>query len=414
MSVSATVLPASVLLWRRIIRVIAAAVCALWVLYQAGFAVTLDLEGSSADIASIRSQGATYISVRELAKALGFSWRWDMINRELECEVAAGRVRIKEKALVAERDDAFVQLALPPIYDRGDLYLEIAQAAELFSLENLGTLTFDRRNAVLRFLPADAVKENAASKTAPAPAAPEIQDAEDQRIRTVVIDPGHGGKDPGAIGPGGIKEKDVVLPVALALRDELVKRTDLTVYLTRSADVFIQLRERTDFANEKNADLFVSIHANSIGGSRKKREQVKGYKVYFLSEAKNEEDKRVAMMENSVVEFERKKNGGDFVQNILLNMAASEYLLESQDLSIMIAETFGASLKKISKIHTGVGQGPFWVLFGASMPSVLIETGFISNSKEEKLLADTSVQKQLAKAVCEAIIAFKKRYEAEL
>lgn len=209
-------------------------------------------------------------------------------------------------------------------------------------------------------------------------------------------------------------EKDVVLPIALALRDALKKKSDLTVHMTREEDVFVELRDRTNIANRKNADLFVSIHANSIGGGKRKREQVKGYKVYFLSNAKNEEDKRVAMLENSVVELERKTEKKDFLQNVLLDMAANEYLLESQDMSIMIAESFGATLRKIRKIHTGVGQGPFWVLFGASMPSVLIETGFISNSREEKLLADPLFQKEMANAICEAILTFKDKYEAGL
>lgn len=233
-------------------------------------------------------------------------------------------------------------------------------------------------------------------------------------IRTIVVDPGHGGKDPGAIGPGGTLEKDVVLAVGLALQKELQAISGLTIHMTRTSDVFVELGDRTKFANSKGADLFVSLHANSIGGNKRKREQVKGYKVYFLSHAKSEDDRRVAMLENSVVAMEEKKNDGDFLQNILLDMTANEFLLESQDMSITIAESFAASLTSIKNLHTGVGQGPFWVLFGASMPSVLIEIGFISNPREEKLLVDSKVQQQLAKAIASAIVTFKKKYELGL
>jgi len=229
-------------------------------------------------------------------------------------------------------------------------------------------------------------------------------------IRTVVIDPGHGGKDPGALGPGGVQEKDIVLKVGLALRDILKKKTDLTVHMTRSTDVFVPLTSRTKFANDKKADIFISIHANSIPG-KDRRNQTRGYKVFFLSEAKNEEDKLVAMQENAVIELEGAKNVGDNLQNILIDMVNNEYLKESEDLSIGIAESFNATVGRIPRLHLGVGQAPFWVLNGAFMPSVLVEIGFISNPAEEALLKEPAQQKLIAEAVCTAIIGFRDRYE---
>lgn len=236
-----------------------------------------------------------------------------------------------------------------------------------------------------------------------------------ESLKTVVIDPGHGGKDPGAIGVGGVKEKDVVLSIALKLREMLKKANGITVYLTREKDVFIPLQDRTKFANDKKADLFISIHADAISGSAQRKKITRGYKTYFLSHAKNEEDKLVAMRENAVIELEDRPQNYNNLQNLLIDLAGNEYLKESQELCILIDQKFDAGLKKkIPKLHLGVGQANFWVLNGAYMPSVLIEVGFLSNATEEKLLADKSFQKYIASSIYDAIIKFKMGYEGGL
>jgi N-acetylmuramoyl-L-alanine amidase len=231
-------------------------------------------------------------------------------------------------------------------------------------------------------------------------------------IKTIVIDPGHGGKDPGAIGPGGAREKDIVLAVALHLRDLLKQHREIKVFLTRDKDIFIPLADRTRMANERNADLFVSIHANATGGSKKKKETTSGYKVYFLSQAKNEEDKLAAMRENAVIELEEKPQNYSALQNVLIDLAGNEYLRESQELSILLDQKFEAALgRRISRQARGIGQANFWVLNGAYMPSILIETGFISNRAEEKLLLSKPFQKNMASAIFDVLLTFKKRYE---
>jgi N-acetylmuramoyl-L-alanine amidase len=173
----------------------------------------------------------------------------------------------------------------------------------------------------------------------------------------------------------------------------------------------VPLQDRTRFANEKKADVFLSIHANSIEGAGKKRE-TKGYKVYFLSQAKNEEDKMAAMRENAVIQLEDQSHRYDNLQNILIEMAGNEFLRESQDMSIIIDEVFDGSLKKVEKLHLGIGQANFWVLNGAYMPSVLVEIGFISNPSEEKTLIQDSFQKTLAAALADAIMKFTVKLEA--
>jgi N-acetylmuramoyl-L-alanine amidase len=230
-------------------------------------------------------------------------------------------------------------------------------------------------------------------------------------LKTIVLDPGHGGKDPGASGVTGVKEKDVVLAIALKVRDLLKKKTKLKVLCTRDKDVFIPLSDRTKFANDNKADFFISIHADAVPGTAKRKDNTKGYKIYFLSQAKNEDDKLVAMRENAVIELEEKPQNYSSLQNVLIDLAGNEYLRESQEFCIMLDQKFETSLdKKISKLHLGVGQANFWVLNGAFMPSVLIETGFLSNRNEEKLLSDKKFQTQMATAIYNAIVGFQDLY----
>ncbi len=229
----------------------------------------------------------------------------------------------------------------------------------------------------------------------------------------VVIDPGHGGKDPGAIGHDGIKEKDVVLGVSLKLRDMLKGLPGIATLLTRDKDIFIPLAERTEFANKQKADLFVSVHADAVPGDAKRKNATRGYKIYFLSQAKNEEDKLVAMRENAVIKLEEKPQNYSNLQSVLNDIAGNEFLRESQDLCILLDLKFSSLLKKkIEKLHLGVGQANFWVLNGAYMPSVLIETGFLSNPVEAKLLSNKEFQKTIAKAIYDAIANFTKQYGA--
>ncbi|MBN1761380.1 MAG: N-acetylmuramoyl-L-alanine amidase [Chitinispirillaceae bacterium] len=238
---------------------------------------------------------------------------------------------------------------------------------------------------------------------------PSVKKEEKQKsgAMVIVLDPGHGGKDPGCIGADGTREKDVVLSIALKVRKALGKKKNIKVYMTRDSDEFIPLSDRTKFANDMKAHLFVSIHADAIGGNTKRKQSISGYKIYFLSQAKNEEDKLVAMRENAVIKLEKQPKKYSNLQNVLIEMAGNEYLRESQELCIMLDAAFSKSLgKKISKLHRGIGQANFWVLNGAFMPSVLIETGFLSHKKEEKLLQDKTFQIEMASAIGNAVLNF--------
>ncbi|NOZ61721.1 MAG: hypothetical protein GXO74_08560 [Calditrichaeota bacterium] len=225
-------------------------------------------------------------------------------------------------------------------------------------------------------------------------------------IDKIVIDPGHGGRDPGAIGAHGIYEKNVVLAIAKYLRDYLVNGLGVTVLMTRDSDRFVELKERPKFANRNQAKLFISIHANS-----NPQKSLRGVSTYFLGPDKSNEAREVAQFENSVIKYENKSNYSDMTneQFILSAGAQSMYTKESEDLAGMVQETI---MEQCGLQNRGVRQANFYVLWGASMPNVLIETAFISNSREEKLLRTPSFQKKLAYSIYVSVKKFKEKYES--
>jgi len=221
----------------------------------------------------------------------------------------------------------------------------------------------------------------------------------------IVLDPGHGGEDTGAKGPGGVLEKDVVLEISKKAAAWL-RQDGFKVILTREEDVFIPLGERTALANQKGADLFISIHANAA-----KRKQASGSETYFLSQAKNDEARAVAALENASLRFERPEievESTDDLDFILLDLVQSEFLKESQNLAALIQDKLERHLPIPNR---GVDQAGFFVLNKAYMPAVLVETAFISNSNEAKLLRKDSFQEKLARAIAEAVAQFKQKYE---
>ncbi len=236
-------------------------------------------------------------------------------------------------------------------------------------------------------------------------------EAEKQKwlIDTIVIDPGHGGRDPGAIGPTGVKEKDVTLGIARYLKRALQKKSDVRVVLTRDGDRFVRLTDRTRLANQEQGKLFISIHANS---NRSRR--VRGITTYILGPAKTEEALEVAKRENSVIHYEEDHTAyADFdAENfILLSIAQNDYIQQSQELAAMVQR----SVTRRAKVKDrGVKQAGYYVLIGASMPNILIEVGFISNRQEEKRLKSPSFQKKVAEAICDSILQFKRKYEKEI
>jgi len=217
-------------------------------------------------------------------------------------------------------------------------------------------------------------------------------------LQTIVIDPGHGGKDPGAKGRNGLMEKDIVLDVALRLRHLVENRLGAKVIMTREEDIFIPLRERTAIANRNGADLFISIHANSS-----KREGARGVETYLLGRATDNEAMEAAIRENSAED----KSSMNDLQWILTDLLTTAKKEESRRLAHYVHENMIDRLEPRYKTNNlGVKQAPFYVLVNARMPSILAEISFISNSDEERLLATDTYRQEIAEAIFEGI----KRY----
>jgi len=228
-----------------------------------------------------------------------------------------------------------------------------------------------------------------------------VSTAKGRSIR-IVLDPGHGGKDPGAIGPRGVMEKEVTLAMAKELAAELKSRLPCEVILTRDRDVYIPLDERTLIANRLDADLFISVHANA-NRSRKPY----GVETYYLNFSKNDDVIEVVARENGT----SLQKVGD-LDMILLDLMANSKINESSRLAAEIQESLVAGLAgKYSHIKDlGVRQGPFHVLWNATMPSVLVEVAFISNEREEKRLADRTFQKRSAAAITRGVSNYLEAY----
>jgi len=196
---------------------------------------------------------------------------------------------------------------------------------------------------------------------------PESNDMKNNSIDVIVIDPGHGGEDDGAIGPSGVKEKDVNLKISKILKNMLEDK-GFQVILTRDVDRFVTLNDRTKIANEAGADIFISVHANASTNKK-----ARGFISFFLSDAKTDQARAAAALENASIRFESSQSQKDYVSDldfILLDMVQSEFLKESADLAAMIEQ----NIQKHTKIDSrGVDQAGFFVLNKAYMPSVLID-----------------------------------------
>ena len=222
------------------------------------------------------------------------------------------------------------------------------------------------------------------------------------RLDTVVLDAGHGGKDPGSQGKYGTKEKDVVLDITKRLGRLLEKNAGIKVVYTRDEDVFVPIIDRTKMANDTNGKLFVSVHTNS-----NKNRKIQGFETYLLRPGKSEDAIEVASREKAVIKLEEKTGQYDNLTGenlIMATMAQSMFMKESEDLAAIIQMELD---KRLNTPNRGVKQAGFYVLIGASMPNVLVEVGFISNPAEEKKLKQAVHKQRIAESIYEGIKHFK-------
>jgi N-acetylmuramoyl-L-alanine amidase len=274
--------------------------------------------------------------------------------------------------------------------DRIRLELAPGAAADQYTLKEPFRIVFD----VYR-----------ADSSAAAPAGAPSFDTVRRGIRTVVIDPGHGGKETGAIGPSGTAEKELTLAISQALAARLEESLKVRAVLTRQEDLDLGLDERSALANQYRADLFVSVHLNSTvrGGAR-------GAETYFLSlQASDQRAADAAAVENYVGAGTAAPGTEEFdLQLLLWDLAQSQHLAASQRLATLIQEELNRQLELKDR---GVKQAPFRVLMGAAMPAVLVELGFISTAEEEQKLRDPAYRAELVETLVRAIGRFKSEYD---
>ncbi len=227
------------------------------------------------------------------------------------------------------------------------------------------------------------------------------------KLDTIVLDAGHGGKDPGASGRKGTKEKDIALDIVKRVGLLLEKNTKLKVIYTRREDIFIPLWKRTKIANESNGKMFISIHLNSSPNKT-----AYGFETYLLRQGMTEDAVEVAFRENEVIKLEDRSNNkykdlsGENL--IMATMAQSIFMKESEELAAMIQEEMG---KKVKSKNRGVKQAGFHVLIDASMPNVLVEAGYLTNANEERNLRNSKYRQTIANSIYRAIVKF--RYSRE-
>lgn len=229
-----------------------------------------------------------------------------------------------------------------------------------------------------------------------------IEESSYEGMRVVVLDPGHGGRSDGARGGTGTLEKDLVLSVSQKLKNMLEEDLGVKVVLTRTADYYVGLKERTAIANNNRADLFLSIHANAAF-----RKTVQGYETYYLSfSASDLEASQLAQIENKALGVEGDAREAPLLEAILWDMAQLEFINESGRFANQVQETLVRSMKGKDR---GVRQAPLAVLMGARMPATLVEIGFISNPSEEIKLNRDAHQDRIARALFDAISEYNRK-----
>jgi len=313
-----------------------------------------------------------YVPLLRFSNYYSLDLDWDLVSQRIELRKNGKSVVLRPNSNFILVDGQAITLEHPVEYTNGAPYIPVGAAA--FISEEIFKLPAK---------PVPAVKWHT--------------------IKTVVIDPGHGGKDPGAIGRYGTKEKDVVLDISRRLKKRLEKR-GIKVYLTRDKDVFIPLHKRAKIAESKKANLFISVHANA---SRYRR--AKGFEVYYLSEATDDNARALAAAENASLEFEESNISREkSPMTTIWDLKLTENRRQSKELAYYICNITSDSLGMRNR---GVKGARFAVLKGAMMPAVLIEAGFLTNRREESQLKRTSFRDRIADAISRSIAVYKGEYE---
>lgn len=342
-------------------------------------------------LAFTETEYGPYAPAAPFFEAAGISYNWNQSTYRLSFESGDHTVSMTVSSLLVLVDDQIVELDQPLRFIKGVLSLPDSFFT-LIAQKELG-LTIKRGRGQ--------AESRTGSRETPKPYA----------IRRVAIDPGHGGKDTGAVSASGASEKDIVLSIALRLADILENEIGIQAVLTRKADVFVPLSARAKIANEAQADVFISLHVNAHRNS-----QFSGIETYYLNFDPSDEDARaMALAENKSVDYENDDSpaGADLddLKLILWDLVKTEHQQESSLLAEIVQEHLCQTLDFRNR---GVRQAPLFVMMGADMPSILVEVGFLSNQKEAAVLVGLTAQEKIARALLDSLLQYDKHLAQEL
>jgi N-acetylmuramoyl-L-alanine amidase len=383
-----------------------------WLLVPAQTVLVATPRGERA-IPVVRERGATALAAPLLARSLGLTLSVEPGASRATVELGGAAFVFHVGAPFARVGGVVCPLVGDAYVARDTLFLPLTWLADCVPRVLATRYRWDAAAARLeeRGAPASAPRASAPAPTPDAASTGAANPLTGLRQRhVIVIDPGHGGPDPGNPGrhvPGGLVEKDIVLSIAKFLRAELMRR-GLTASLTRQTDTLIELADRGALCRGE-CDLFVSIHVNAMppGG---RGERVSGGETYFLSDAQTEDQERVAAMENDALRFETDAPAGP-LGFILRDLQLNEYLRESARLAELVQA-------RVARVHPGgdrgVQQAAFMVLTTARRPAILVETGFATNPTDGVFLASSLGQHRLAGAIAEGIVAYLLEFERKL
>lgn len=304
---------------------------------------------------------ANYISIEDFCKKYNFEYDFDTIDDLLRLHSQSSELKILLNSRVGTLNGSFFYLNTPVVYSKGIIHIP----------RQLDDFISSGKSVAFR---------------------PTF------KIRTIVIDPGHGGKDPGAISKDGLTEKTVNLAISRYLKQELEKY-GFRVILTRSKDIFISLKERVDIAKQNNADLFISIHANA-----NRSRQINGTEIYYLTSSRLDSHGRAVKLA-ATGSFQGRRIPQE-VKTILWDLL----ITKNYSTSVEFADTLYYTFKNLGFKIASPKKAPFYVLRFAYVPSILVETGYLSNYYEAKTLRKAYYQKQIAHAIAFGVVSLQKRY----
>jgi len=337
-----------------------------------------------------------YFSLNDFSSAL---LKKNFINKDVQKIVfSLGNVKIKVTGNISFIiiDDKPYQLKNNIIYKKGIFYAPIDDFLDLLNEKTGSSYVMDYSSL--------SIQNKFISQEVSTNPVDLYQEKKKWKFDTIIIDPGHGGKDPGAVGYRGTKEKDIVLDVSKRLARKIERNSKTKVILTREEDIFLRLQDRTKFANANEGDLFISIHTNAAEDRR-----ASGFETFLIGPNKNEAAVRVAARENAALELEgfsgKKLTNEDLIK---ATIAQSAFAAKSEEFASLVQNEIK---KRVQSKDRGVKQAGFYVLMGASMPNVLIELGFISNPNEEKKLNSSSYRDMLATSIYYAVLKYQKSFD---